>query len=554
MKEILFTNCNILNTKKKEFFLGNILIKDDKIIGVNVSEDSNYEIVDLSGKYVTPGFIDGHIHLESSIVSPYEFSKMVSMHGTTAVITDPHEIGNVCGVNGINWMIKSTENLPIDVYFMVPSCVPATPFDESAYTVDSDMIKSIFDSNNKRILGLAEVMNYPGVINGDAEVLKKIEYAKEKNLIVDGHAPMLSGEDLVKYISAGIMSCHECSSLSEAKEKLDVAKRLNQKFYIMIREGTAAKNLEALVDLMKDSKYYDNVTFATDDKHPEEILLNGHIDNAIRKAIKLGVKPEVAYTVASYNASEYFNLSNIGSIEVGMDASMVVLSDINNCVIDKVIKNGVILNEDIINNWPKNVIPYELDNDVRDAINMSKIDSNMIKDNGNRPVIGLIPHEIITKKCGYADKVDIENDIIKVVVIEPHKGTMHMSVAYLSGTGIKEGAIGTTVSHDSHYMILAGVDDSDIVMAANRLRELHGGKIVVKNGEVISELALPIANLMTDEDVNNVIDKLKKMKESVKVNKGIDLFMNLSFVSLAVIPDVRLLPGGVFSVNEWKFI
>ena len=552
MGEFILKNVTFLDVQKKQFIKGNIYINNGKICSINGAMPSVKEI-DMEGKYLVPGFIDGHIHLESSIISPEEFSKIVSLRGTSAVVIDPHEIANVKGIDGIKWMLNKTNNLPIEVYMMIPSCVPATPFDESAYTLTSDDINRCFDLDNNRILGLAEMMNYPGVIYRDPEVIKKIAIAKARKKLVDGHAPMLSGSDLKKYIAAGIMSDHECSTYEEAVEKLETARSLNQEYYIMIREGTAAKNLEKLSPLMMNKDYYDDCMFVTDDKHPEEVFNVGHIDNSIRKAIRLGVKPEVAYTVASYNAAKYFRLNNLGSIEVGKDASFVILDDVNTCSINQVYFKGEVLTEEKVRTWPKNTVSSELEESVRHAINMDIVTEDRL-DSGVLPIIELVPGEIITKNGGFSDGYDLDNDIIKVVVIESHRNTNHIGIAYLKGMGLKEGAVGTTVAHDSHYMILAGTNDSDIAKAANELRNMQGGKIVVKNGEVLGKLGLPIANLMTDEDPKVVIKKMQHLKDSVKVNDGIDPFMNLSFVSLAVIGDIRLLPGGAFDVTKWNFI
>ena len=551
--DLVFINGKYLDVETREFVLGNILIKDGKICGIN-KEYICDNIIDLDGKYIVPGFIDGHIHLESSVISPLEFSKIASLHGTSAVITDPHEIANVCGIDGIKYMLQATSNLPISVYFMVPSCVPATEFDESAYTLDSDAVLECFKLDNNRILGLAEMMNYPGVIYCNTDVLRKIFETHKLGKRVDGHAPGLTGDDLIKYISAGIESDHECSTIEEAREKIDVSRRLNKDFYIMIRQGTAAKNLEALVDLINDVNYRDNVMFATDDKHPEELFREGHIDSIIRKAIKLGVKPEDAYTTASYNASKYFGLDEFGKIDVNCNADLVILDDINSVNINSVYKNGVLLDEDSFSNLTNNIDGY-LEEKVTNSINMREVLLSDIECSGiNKQVIGLIPGELITTNEGISSDYDLDNDIIKAVVIESHKGTMHIGIAYIKGMGLKKGAVGTTVAHDSHCMILAGTNDLDIVVAANNLAKMQGGKIYVENGNVLESLALPIANLMTNEEPKVVIDKMERLKELAVVNDGIDVFMNLSFVSLPVIGDVRLLPSGAFDVKNWKMI
>ena len=551
--DLVFINGKYLDVETRKFVLGNILIKDGKICGINKDYICD-NIIDLDGKYIVPGFIDGHIHLESSVISPLEFSKIASLHGTSAVITDPHEIANVCGIDGIKYMLQATSNLPISVYFMVPSCVPATEFDESAYTLDSDAVLECFKLDNNRILGLAEMMNYPGVIYCNTDVLRKIFETHKLGKRVDGHAPGLTGDDLIKYISAGIESDHECSTIEEAREKINVSRSLNKDFYIMIRQGTAAKNLEALVDLINDVNYRDNVMFATDDKHPEELFREGHIDSIIRKAIKLGVKPEDAYTTASYNASKYFGLDEFGKIDVNCNADLVILDDINSVNINSVYKNGVLLDEDSFSNLTNNIDGY-LEEKVTNSINMREVLLSDIECSGiNKQVIGLIPGELITTNEGISSDYDLDNDIIKAVVIESHKGTMHMGIAYIKGMGLKKGAVGTTVAHDSHCMILAGTNDLDIVVAANNLAKMQGGKIYVENGNVLESLALPIANLMTNEEPKVVIDKMERLKELAVVNDGIDVFMNLSFVSLPVIGDVRLLPSGAFDVKNWKMI
>lgn len=552
--DLVLRNAKYLDADKREFVEGDIAIKDGKIVGINGNFFGKEE-KDLTGKYITPGFIDGHIHLESSIISPEDFAKIASIHGTSAVIADPHEIANVCGIDGIKYMLQKTKNLPISVYFMIPSCVPATEFDESFANLDSEATKKCFDLDPDRILGLAEMMNFPGVILNNPEVLAKIKTAKKLGKRVDGHAPGLTGEDLKKYISAGIESDHECSRIEEAIERLNVAKELNQEFYIMIRQGTGAKNLKALVELINMPEYRDWCMFVTDDKHPEELRNEGHIDSIIRKAISLGVKPEDAYITATKGAAEYFRLEHLGKIEVGKQADLAVLDDIRSVKINSVYKNGEKMTTERIKNWPKNAVEEGLEERVRNTINMREVTAEDISCKGQaKQVIGLVPEEIITTDVGLANDYNLEDDIIKAVVIEPHKGTMHMGIAYLKGMGLKKGTVGTTVAHDSHYMILAGTNDEDIIKVANEIAKMQGGKIYVENGEVKASLALPIAGIMTDEAPNTVIKKMEALKENAQVKEGIDPYMNLSFVSLAVIGDVRLLPGGPFNVKEWKMI
>ncbi len=552
--DLILKNGKYLDVKTREFKEGDIAIRDGKIIGINGSYSAKEE-KDIEGKFIVPGFIDGHIHLESSVISPEDFAKIASLHGTTAVVTDPHEIANVCGEDGINYMMQKTKKLPISVYFMIPSCVPATEFDESAAKLNSIDVANCFEIDNERILGLAEMMNYPGVLAEDSDVIQKIAQTYELGKRVDGHAPGLTGEELKKYIATGIQSDHECSNIQEAIEKINVAREFGQIFYVMIRQGTAAKNLEALAELINMPEYRDNVMFATDDKHPEELKCEGHIDSIIRKSIDLGVKPEDAYVTATYNAAKYFKLEDLGRIEEGCNADLTILDDIVKVKINSVYKNGNEMRQETLLNWPRNKVEGDLEQRVRNSINMREVTTSDISCKGiPKQVIGLVPGEIITTDEGISDDYDLSNDIIKAVVIEPHKGTMHTGIAYLKGMGLKKGAIGTTVAHDSHYMILAGTNDRDIIVAANRLANMQGGKIYVEDGEEKTSLALPIANLMTDESPKEVIKKMEELKEYAKVNKGIDAFMNLSFVSLPVIGDVRLLPSGAFNVKEWRII
>ena len=398
--DLILKNGRYLDVETREFKQGDIAIKEGKVVGIN-GDFSAKEERDISGKFIVPGFIDGHIHLESSVISPEDFAKIASIHGTTAVVTDPHEIANVCGEDGIEYMLQKTKKLPISVYFMIPSCVPATEFDESAARLNCVDVANCFELDNKRILGLAEMMNYPGVLAGDYDVLQKISTAYKLGKRVDGHAPGLTGEGLKEYIANGAQSDHECSTIEEAIEKIDVAKEFGQIFYIMIRQGTAAKNLEALAPLINMPEYRENVMFATDDKHPEELKREGHIDCIIRRAIELGVKPEDAYVTATYNAAKYFKLENLGRIQEGCNADFAILDDIELVKMNSVYKDGKEMTKNALLHWPQNEVDSELEKKVRNSINMRQVIGSDISCKGvPKQVIGLVPGEIITTDEG----------------------------------------------------------------------------------------------------------------------------------------------------------
>ncbi|WP_242860833.1 adenine deaminase [Defluviitalea phaphyphila] len=541
--ELVLKNTLYLNVFSNEFIRADIAICDGIFIGIG-----NYlgeRELDFSNKIIVPGFIDSHIHLESSLIDPIEFSQIALKHGTTSIITDPHEIANVCGKRGINFMLDVTKNIPLDVYFMIPSCVPATQFDESGAIINSNDINELL--KEKRVLGLAEMMNYYGVIEKDDEIIKKIKYTLESGKQVDGHAPFISGIDLNGYIVAGVKTDHECSTFNEALEKLQKG------LWIMIREGTACKNLEALLPLIS-YKYYERCVFATDDKHPEELLLQGHIDYIIRKSIKKGVDKILAYKVASYNAARCFGLSNKGAIAPGFDADFVVLDDLDEVSIVSVYKKGINVLEETEHN-KLNINYYEKEYpEVFNTMHLEPLNIEQIrKNNIPLPLIGLIPGEIITKDEGCATGIDTKNDILKLCVIERHKNTGHIGIAYVKGYGLKKGAIATSISHDSHNIIAIGAKDEDIVLAVNELRNMSGGMVIVLNGRTLNKLPLKIAGLMSDMKANLVIDILNSLKEKayeLGVNKEIDPFMTLSFLSLPVVPKLKLTTFGVVNVED----
>lgn len=537
MIDLLIKNAKYLNVFTKEFIISDIAIDKGKIIGFS-SYDA-MEIIDLNGKYVVPGFIDSHIHLESSMVSPVEFLKIAYKHGTSLVVCDPHEIANVCGNDGIEYMLEATKNQPVDVYFMVPSCVPASMFDETGYVITRKDINTYL--KNDRFLGLAEMMNYPGVIYNDKDVIDKISITLSHNKIIDGHAPLLSGKNLEKYVSSNIYSDHECSSYNEALEKIRLGVN------IMVREGTASKNLNGLIDIIK--KYPNRCMFSTDDKHPSDILNNGHIDHIIREAIAKGVDIIDAYICASYNPSRYFRLYDRGAIALGYKADLVILNDLKKCDVDYLIKNGKIINDN-------DFIYYKPNEKITNTINFKEFNKKDIELKKSK-VIGLVKGEIITKSLDECDSINIKNDILKLCVIERHHNTGHIGLAYIKGYGLKSGAIGTTIAHDSHNIIIVGCNDLDIINVANRLKEIKGGIVISNNNEIISELSLPIAGLMTNiniEDASKKLNELKEVAYSLKVNKDIDPFMTLSFVSLPVIPELKLTTKGLVDVNNFRLI
>ena len=555
---LVLKNGKYLNVFTKEFIKGDIAVEKGKIVGIGSYEGENE--IDIEGKYIVPSFIDSHMHFESSIVSPREYAKAVITHGTSAVIADPHEIGNVLGEIGIDYMLDTTANLPLDAYIMMSSCVPATPFDESGACIDSIMIKSYLE--NERILGLAEMMNYPGVLNNDYQVLKKINVTKKKNKSIDGHAPRLTKEELNAYIASGVSSDHECTSFQEALEKLTLGQ------YIQLREGTACKNLENLIGLIKEP-YTSRLMFSTDDKHPSDLIKEGHIDHIIRKAIKFGADPISCYIIASFNPAIHYNLKDTGAIAPGYKADFVVLDDYEKVIINSCYKNGFqITSYDKILNEEELFKPLDLSTKqakeyikrITNTMNYDDISLDDIKISTPTKIIGLVPNEILTTDEGINDtsnNIDVEHDILKLCVIERHKNTGHIGKCYVKGYGLKEGAIATSISHDSHNVIVCGTNDSDIVFAVNSLKRINGGMIIVKDNKIIESLSLPIAGLMSNENINVVNEKINKLKEiSLKqgCNNNIDPFMTLSFTSLAVIPTLRLTTMGIVDVEKFKLI
>lgn len=545
--DLVLKNASYVNVFSNELCHGDIAVAKGQIVGMgDYAGEVEY---DVSGKIVCPGFIDAHIHLESSLVSPREFVRAVLPHGTTTVITDPHEITNVMGTDGIDYMLQATEGLPIDVRFMLPSCVPATPLDESGANLDYRAIDSFYD--HARVQGLAEMMNYVGVVGGDKEVIAKIVAAQAHHKKIDGHAPGLSGKDLAAYIAAGVYSDHECSDMDDAMAKL----RNGQ--FIMIRDGTAAHNLEALVDLLRQP-YYDRCMFCTDDKHPNDLLEKGHIDYIVRRAIKSGVDPIIAVKCASHHAARYFLLNNRGAIAPGFLADFVVIDNFDDFNILEVYKKGKLMFDG------KTVTPFEapeidphLVKRSHETFHVAHLEATDFIESRPRAVLGMVPGEIVTTDAGYAEKISVEDDILKIAVIERHKNTHHIGIGYIKGYGLKSGAVATSISHDSHNIIVVGANEEDMAAAVNRVVELGGGIVVMDDGKVLGELQLQIAGIMSEApliEVNEALENAKEQAFKLGVSRGVDPFMTLSFMALTVIPTLRLTTRGVFDVINQRYV
>ena len=546
--DLVLKNATYVNVFSNELCHGDIAVAEGLIVGMG--EYSGNVEVDMGGKIVLPGFVDAHIHLESSLVSPVEFAKAVLPHGTTTVITDPHEIANVMGTDGIEYMLQATEDLPVDVRFMLPSCVPATPLDESGANLDYRAIDSFYD--HPRVQGLAEMMNFVGTINGDPQVVEKIVASQAHHKKIDGHAPDLVGNDLNAYIAAGVYSDHECHDIDDAIAKLQRGQ------FIMIREGTAARNLEALAPLLTP-QYAERCMFCTDDKHPSDLLEKGHIDYIAREAInKYGVDPIIAVKCASHHAARYFLLNNRGAIAPGFLADFVIIDNFRDFNILEVYKKGKLMFDG------KEVAPFEapeidphLIKRSHETFHVAHLTADDFTETRPRAVLGMVPGEIVTTDAGYADKIDLENDILKIAVIERHKNTHHIGIGYIKGYGLKSGAVATSISHDSHNIIVVGANEEDMAAAVNRVVELGGGIVVLDHGEVLGEVRLQIAGIMSEEplvDVNRELENAKEKAFALGVSRGVDPFMTLSFMALPVIPTLRLTTRGVFDTVTQKYV
>ena len=549
--DLVIKNANIVNVLSEEIHKADIAIADGIIAGISDNYSGEKEI-DVNGAYVTPSFIDGHVHLESSMMLPSEFAKAVLPAGTTTVIIDPHEISNVFGLHGISFMHEAVKNLPMDVYTMLPSCVPATPFETSGFDLNSYDLSLVIDK--PWVLGIAEMMNFPGVLNLDKNVMAKLELAKSRNKRIDGHAPFLSSKDLCAYISSGVKSDHECTNPDEAIEKLRLG------MYLMIREGTAAKDLNALIPVLQNCNTR-KCLFVTDDRHPSD--LGEHINGMVRRAVEAGVSPVKAIQCASLNTAEYFGLKDLGAIAPGYKADLLILPDLKTFKPDFVLKNGEVIVEN-------GKLAAQIDDSetpsVRGSVNVKWIEEDDFKIEAHSDMvktIEVIPHQLVTKSVVSQVKIEdgnavsnIDTDTLKICVIERHRATGNIGKGFVKGFNLKSGAIASTVAHDSHNMIIVGTNDYDMYVAAVELVKSQGGKVVVRDGEVISKLPLPIAGLMSDKEFDYVLskcDELNNAAHSIGCTLE-DPFMTMGFLSLPVIPELKITDKGIFDTNKFDFV
>ncbi len=554
--DLILKGAKVLNVFTEKLEEKDVALCGGLIAGLGVYDGDN--VVDLSGKYIVPGLLDGHIHLESSLLTPTQFERASLAHGTTGVICDPHEIANVAGTDGIDYMMKLCEPLDMRVWFNLPSCVPACPLEETGEILEAQDLRHYY--NQEKVLGLAEVMNSVGVIDGDEKLLRKITDAKSRNRIVDGHAPFLSAKALCAYTAAGVESDHECTNSAEAIEKISRGQ------WIMVREGTAAKNLDNLIPICAPPYCY-RAMFCTDDRHPEDLLREGHIDHIIRKVVKKGIHPATAIKMATFNTASYFGLKGYGAIAPGYKADLTVFSDFEDFEVSQVYIGGKLVAENgsVLKNKP-DVIPEK--DKILQSFHMKPvtIDQLAIPEIMTfQRVIGLKKHELLTDEMliqptedGRCNKgINVERDILKAVVFERHHDTGHIGIGFIHGYGLKSGAIATSVAHDSHNLIVIGTNDEDIAAAANAVREMNGGLVVVNEGKVLEALPLPIAGLMSDLPIEEVDQRLCALKGAAKrlgVSDDIDPFMTLAFVSLPVIPTLRLNGKGLIDVEHQQIV
>jgi len=549
--DLILANARVVNVFTGEIESGNVAICGDRIAGVGDYQQAK-QVLDLNGKYLAPGLINGHTHIESSMLDIGQYARAVVPRGTLAVVTDLHEIANVCGLEGMKYVLSRARRLPLELFLMAPSCVPATHLETSGASLEPQALRRVLRWSG--CIGLGEVMNFPGVLSASEGVLGKIDLARGK--IVDGHAPGVTGKNLSAYIAAGIYSDHESVSLDEARNKL------RQGMYVMIREGSSEKNLDALLPLVTD-KTYKRCLFVVDDRSCVDLLRDGDIDAVVRKAIHLGLDPVRAIQMATINAVEYFRLDRLGAIAPGYIANLIVIGDLASLQIDMVFYRGQLVARQGTPLFP---LYQSSAGGLTKTVNIKPFGIEALRllaSEETEPIIELVPGQIITKKrverIKASDDVivpDIGRDILKLVAMERHKATGNIGLGLVTGFGLKRGALASSIAHDSHNIIAVGTNDEDIFTVIKEVERLQGGLVVATEGKVLANLALPIAGLLSDEPLEIVASKLEKL-ERLAMDLGTALpspFATLSFLALPVIPELRLTDLGLVDVNEFKLI
>ncbi len=544
--DLLLKNAQLVNVLSGEVHSANIAIADGRVVGFGDYEAK--QVVDLKGAFVAPALIDGHFHVESSMLTVPEFARAVVPHGTGAVVIDPHEYANVLGLDGIRYVLESSRDLPLEVFIMLPSCVPATEFETAGARLTADDLRLMI--GDERVAGVAELMNFPGVYLGDDRELAKISAGKGKN--IDGHAPGLSGKNLNAYVLAGVQSDHESTELHEAREKLRLG------MHILLREGSTERNLAALAALVTPTNAA-NCSFATDDKLAGDLVNEGHLDHSVRKAIQCGVPPVTAFQIATINPARHYNLRNLGAIAPRYWADFIVFDDLQKPVIRQTWKKGVLVAENgkYLASDPE-AVPLP-----RSTMNLSYRveDFAVAAKPGKIRVIEIVPDQIVTREIIETPKVeggqvvaDTARDFLKMVVVERHRATGNVGVGFVRGFKLRRGAIASSVAHDAHNVVVAGVNDTDIALAIKSLERMRGGLAAVADGKVLAELPLPIAGLVSDRPLAEVIAGMDTLN-AVAHSLGCDLaapFMTLSFLSLSPIPELKLTDQGLIDARAMK--
>ncbi len=549
--DLILANARIVNVFTGEIEQGNVAIADGYIAGIGDYTEAR-KVIDLGGKFLAPGLINGHTHPESSMLDVGQYARAVIPHGTLAVVTDLHEIANVSGMDGIRYFLNRARHLPFEVFLMAPSCVPATHLETSGARLDAEDIRRIL--RMPECIGLGEVMNFPGVIFRDEGMLGKIGFAEGK--VIDGHAPGVTGKDLNAYIAAGVQSDHESVTLEEAREKLARGMR------VMIREGSSEKNLETLLPLVND-KTSRRCLFVVDDRSCVDLLRDGDIDAVVRKAIRCGLDPVRAIQMATINAAEHFRVEHLGAVAPGYLANLIVVSDIEKLAVDSVFYHGKLVAQ---NGEALFQVPGSRSRKLTDSIKTGPFNKDRLRlpsTGDTHYVIEVIPGQIITRKRTEKVRVvdgavapDIERDILKLAVIERHQASGNVGVGLITGFGLKHGALASSITHDSHNIVVVGASDEDILAAVREIQRLRGGLVVVDDGKVAASLALPVAGLLSREPLETVVEQLERV-EHAAAELGTKLaapFATLSFVALPVIPELRLTDLGLVDVGEFRLI